>query len=75
MIATTSGNTYSALVPLELGVNTLTVRLSRPDRTYAITTLIVNGALPPVVAFTSPTQTIYEAPPRPASAWPSTRWT
>lgn len=56
VVATVSGNTFSASVPISLGDTLLTVRLSRPDRTSA-TVLRPITVAKGIAAFVAPNST------------------
>ena len=52
-----SGKTFSASVPLILGTNTLTVTVTRADKTFDRASVTVTGNLAPLVVFKSPSAT------------------
>jgi RHS repeat-associated protein len=65
VLATISGNTYTAnlfAASHAVGPATLTVKLSRPDRTFAARSLTVVGYDSPRVAFVGPVCNVFEAP-------------
>jgi RHS repeat-associated protein len=61
-LATLSGNTYTATVPINLGDNTLTVSVARVDKTSDKTSITVKGNSAPLVVFKSPTSTAFNPP-------------
>jgi len=64
-LATISGNSYSANFlggTSGLGSNTFTVNLSRPDKSSARRTITLFGYDTPVVAFTAPSSSTFNAP-------------
>lgn len=61
-LATLSGNTFSVNVPIELGTNTLNVLVARADKSFSKASITVNGANNPMIVFTSPTSTLFDAP-------------
>ena len=61
-LAALNGNSYSAIVPLHVGSNTLTVTVARTDKTSDKASVNVNGNLNPLLVFTAPSQTVHSAP-------------
>lgn len=61
-LAKVEGNVFSALFPVVPGPNTLTITVVRRDKTFDTTTIIVNGADYPKIAFTSPSTSTFNAP-------------
>jgi Bacterial Ig domain/Glucodextranase, domain B len=60
--ATLDGYTYTTTIPLHVGVNTLRVVASRRDRTSDQATVTVVGNGDPLLVFTAPAATVFEAP-------------
>ena len=61
-LAALNGNSYSAIVPLHVGSNMLTVTVARTDKTSDKASVNVNGNLNPLLVFTAPSQTVHSAP-------------
>ena len=61
-IATLNGNSYTASVPIYYGTNTLGVTVARRDKTVDSASVVVMGNAPPLLTFTSPSTTIFDAP-------------
>ncbi len=61
-LATISGNTFAATLPLAIGPVTVTGRLNRPDNISATRTVSVTGYASPLVVFTGPSCSTFEAP-------------
>ena len=61
-LATITGNAFTATLPLSIGATTVTVRLSRRDKSSATRSISVTGYGAPVVAFTGPACTVLDAP-------------
>ncbi len=61
-LATVSGTSFIASVPLYLGTNTLTVSVARTDKTSDKAMLTVKRNSAPLAVFTSPVTTSYNAP-------------
>jgi len=61
-VATLSANSFSATLPIQIGANSLRVTASRRDKTFDQTTLTVTGSGAPLLVFTSPPTTTFDAP-------------
>ena len=61
-VATLDGNAYTTTIPLYVGTNTLRVVASRRDKTSDQATVVVTGSGNPLLAFTAPATTVFEAP-------------
>lgn len=61
-VATIDGNTFAATIPIYIGSNTLRVVASRRDRTWDQATVTVTGHGNPLLVFTEPATTAFDAP-------------
>ena len=61
-LAIANGTAFSSLVPIVAGANTLRVSIARRNRTFDIATVDIVGGLDPLVTFTSPAATVFDAP-------------
>ncbi len=61
-LATLDGITYTTTIPLHVGPNTLRVVASRRDRTSDQATVSVTGNGNPLLVFTAPATTVFDAP-------------
>lgn len=61
-VATVDGNTFVATIPIYIGPNTLRVVASRRDRTWDQATVTVTGHGNPLLVFTEPATTAFDAP-------------
>jgi hypothetical protein len=61
-VATIDGSAFTATMPLHVGPNTLRVVASRRDRTWDEATVVVTGNGNPLLVFTEPALTVFEAP-------------
>jgi len=61
-LATIAGSAFSVAVPIVVGSNTLRVSITRPDRTFDIATIDVIGHPDPLLVFTAPAVTTFDAP-------------
>ena len=57
-----SGNTFQAVVPIVAGPNALRVTATRRDRTFDSATIDVTGHPDPLLVFTAPAVTTFDAP-------------
>jgi len=62
VLATKSGNTFSAIVAFPQGPFTITASLARTDRTYGSASVNVSGNYAPIVTWLQPTAMTFEAP-------------
>jgi hypothetical protein len=61
-VATISGNAYIATIPIYYGTNTLRVVANRRDKTSDSAVVTVTGNGDPLLIFTGPVATVYNAP-------------
>jgi hypothetical protein len=61
-VATLDGNAYTATIPLYVGANTVRVIASRRDKTSDQATVAVTGNGNPLLVFTAPATTVFDAP-------------
>jgi Bacterial Ig domain/Glucodextranase, domain B len=60
-VATLSGSTFSATVPVVVGPNTIRATVARRDRTFDTTSVDIVGNLAPVLAFIAPAASVFDA--------------
>jgi hypothetical protein len=61
-VATLSGNSFTATLPIQVGVNALRVAATRRDKTFDQAVVNVTGNAAPVLVFTMPATTTFNAP-------------
>ena len=61
-LATVTGNAYTATVPIQYGPNTLRVAVARRDKSSDAASITIIGNGNPLVAFTGPVTTVFDAP-------------
>ena len=61
-LGTLSGNTFRSVVPIVAGPNSLRVTATRRDRTFDIVTIDITGHPDPLLVFTAPAVTTFDAP-------------
>ena len=61
-VAAINGSTFTASVPVRIGSNTLQVTATRRDGTFDQAAVTITGNAPPLLVFTSPATTIFDAP-------------
>ncbi len=61
-VATLSGNSFAATIPIQIGSNALRVSATRRDKSYEQTVVDVRGNAAPVLVFTTPASTSFTAP-------------
>ncbi len=61
-LASLDGNAYTATIPIYVGANTLRVVVARRDKTSDSASVIVTGNANPLLTFTAPATTVFNAP-------------
>ena len=61
-VAAISANTFTATLPVRIGPNTLRVTVTRRDKSFDQVSASVTGNTPPLLVFTAPAATTYDAP-------------
>jgi hypothetical protein len=61
-LASLSGNVYTTTIPIYVGANTLHVVVARRDKTSDSASVVVTGNANPLLTFTAPATTIFNAP-------------
>ena len=60
-VATLNGNSFTATLPIQIGSNALRISATRRDKTYDQSVVNVTGNAAPVLVFTSPANTSFNA--------------
>jgi hypothetical protein len=61
-IASLNGNAYTATIPIYFGANTVRVVVARRDKTSDVASVVVTGNANPLLTFTAPATTVFNAP-------------
>jgi hypothetical protein len=61
-LASLNGNFYTATIPIYVGANTLRVVVARRDKTSDSASVVVTGNANPLLTFTAPSTTVFNAP-------------
>ena len=61
-LASLNGNAYTATIPIYVGPNTLRVVVARRDKTSDSASIVVTGNTNPLLTFTAPSTTVFNAP-------------